>query len=226
MRLHLLTGVALLAVGCATTPVPVPTAADPVVTEPAAVAAQEPPPVAPVDAPEVRAPAVPVTSAPTASPTTAPAATSPTEPRPAFPADRSPDTGEPAGFPVTVTDVRTGRQDGFDRLVFEVRGDGRPGWDVRYVGDPRGQATGDAVEVSGGAVLEIVLSHTATPADSGHELFDGPRRRATGGRATTELVFDSLFEGITQFHLGIDRERPFRVFWLDDRVVVDVRIDD
>ena len=53
---------------------------------------------------------------------------------PAFPANAEPDTeAASADAPVTVSDLRAGRQDGFDRVVFEVGGTGTPGWDVRYV---------------------------------------------------------------------------------------------
>jgi hypothetical protein len=51
-----------------------------------------------------------------------------------FPADIEPDTAQAStDAAVTVSDIRIGGHDGFDRVVFEVGGTGTPGWDVRYV---------------------------------------------------------------------------------------------
>jgi hypothetical protein len=71
-----------------------------------------------------------------------------------FPADTRPDTADAsADSRVTVTEIRTGRQDGFDRVVLEVGGTGVPGWDVRYVDQPASQGNGEALQVTGEAVL-------------------------------------------------------------------------
>src|SRR3954468_20607317 len=63
---------------------------------------------------------------------------------PAFPANTEPDSQDASADSfVTVRDIRTGRHDGFDRVVFEVAGTGTPGWDVRYVDQPSSQGSGD-----------------------------------------------------------------------------------
>lgn len=193
-----------------------------------------PPVAAPVDEVGTGAPASPTAPAPTetvtASPPAAPpsgATSTPTEdrgadPPPPFTADTLPDHGDPDGDLVTLTDIRTGVHAGYDRIVLDVGGSGRPGWDVRYVPVAQGQASGLDVEVAGTAVLEVMLSHTGYPDDTGVAFYDGPRRLATGGTSTTEVVLDSAFEGTTQLFVGTDGERPFRVRWLDGRVVIDV----
>ena len=62
---------------------------------------------------------------------------------PPFPGNAEPDTAEAsADALITVTDIRTGRHEGFDRVVFEVGGTGTPGWDVRYVSGRRPRAAG------------------------------------------------------------------------------------
>src|SRR6185312_16633758 len=123
---------------------------------------------------------------------------------PPFPANTDPDTAEASsGAQVTVRDVRTGRQDGFDRVVFEVGGTGTPGWDVRYVDAPTSQASGAPVDVAGSAALQVAITGVGLPADTGVAAFDGP---------TTAFV-------------GTTAQTPFRVFALSDptRVVLEVR---
>ena len=49
--------------------------------------------------------------------------------------------------PLTLTDVRIGAHDGFDRIVFELAGDGQAGWQVGFTGAPRSQGSGRPVDV-------------------------------------------------------------------------------
>jgi hypothetical protein len=63
---------------------------------------------------------------------------------------------------VTVRDIRLGRQDGFDRGVFEVGGTGTPGWDARYVEAASSQGSGEAVDVAGAAILQVALTGAGT----------------------------------------------------------------
>jgi len=145
---------------------------------------------------------------------------------PPFPADTEPDTGEAsAGALVTVTGIRIGRHDGFDRVVFETDGDGTPGWDVRYVDGARSQGSGDEIEVDGDAVLQATLTGVGIPADTGVEEYSGPDRLSSGdAEVVTEVVWDSTFEGTSVAFAGVTEETPFRVYLLEDpaRVVLEV----
>lgn len=160
---------------------------------------------------------------PPATPATEPA---PGEPEQPFPADARPDTATPSpGAAVTVTDIRLGRHDGFDRVVFEVAGSGIPGWDVRYVADPRSQGSGDPVAVDGAAVLEVGLTGVGLPTDTGVAEY-ARREPLTSGatEAVVEVVFDATFEGTTVSFVGVDERAPFRVYLLQapTRVVLEV----
>jgi hypothetical protein len=145
---------------------------------------------------------------------------------PPFPADASPDSAEAsADALVTVTDIRTGRHDGFDRVVFELGGTGTPGWDVRYVDVASSQGRGDVVEVAGEAVLQVTVTGAGYPFDTGVEEYAGPEPLPGQGTATvTEVVFDATFEGTTVAFVGTRAETPFRVYPLQDpaRIVVEV----
>ena len=143
-----------------------------------------------------------------------------------FPADADPDTAEAsAGSLVGVTDIRLGRHDGFDRVVFEVGGEGTPGWDVRYVDAPSSQGSGADVAVEGEAVLQVTLTGTGYPMDTGVEEWSGPDPlRAGDTEAVTEVVFDGTFEGSTVAFVGTAARAPFRVYLLEEpaRVVLEV----
>lgn len=147
-----------------------------------------------------------------------------------FPANTDQDTQDPsADAALTVTDVRVGHHDGFDRVVFELGGTGTPGWRVEYVDQPTDDGKGDVVAVDGDAYLQVMISGSGYPMDTGVEEYAGPNPvRAGDDGEVEEVLLRGVFEGYTQAFVGVDDEqRPFRVFSLEDptRVVVDVRDD-
>jgi hypothetical protein len=131
---------------------------------------------------------------------------------------------------VSVTDVRVASHQGFDRVVFEIGGDGRAGWGVLYQEQALTQGKGDEVELEGDAVLEVALRNIAMPFDAPEdvEAYDGPERiPGPADGAILEIVEDTIFEGQQVFFVGLDEERPFRIARLDDpqRIVIDVVTD-
>jgi hypothetical protein len=162
----------------------------------------------------------------TGSASAAPDEDAPTgEPAP-FPGDTAPDTSESsADSRVTVSEIRTGRQQGFDRVVFEVDGTGTPGWDVRYVDQASSQGSGAPVEVAGQAVLRVALTGMGYPYDTGVEEWSGPDPLpGAGTQVVTEVAWDATFEGTSVAFIGTQAQVPFRVYALADpaRVVVDL----
>jgi hypothetical protein len=178
------------------------------------------------------------TSAPTSSPvpTVSPTAADPsgpptvgstTTPEDDFPAEPALSEQEPSGGPLTVTAVRVARQNGYDRVVFELAGTaaGEAGWRVEYVDEPRAQGSGDPVEVDGDAALSVLITGTGYPMDTGQEeVADDP---ALPGdlEVVQDVVLGAVFEGQYEAFIGTSGQQPFRVFRLGDpeRVVVDVR---
>jgi hypothetical protein len=145
---------------------------------------------------------------------------------PSFPGDAEADTEEAsADASVTVSDIRIGRHDGFDRVVLEIGGQGTPGWDVRYVDQASSQGSGEAVDVAGDAVLQVSLTRAGYPYETGVEEFSaaGPLT-AAGTDEVTEVHFDATFEGTTVAFVGTRTRAPFRVYLLEapTRVVLEV----
>jgi len=167
-------------------------------------------------------------------PASTPASGSPTAdaaPTPAgeddFPAEPVLSQQEPSGGPLTVTAVRVARQEGYDRVVFELAGTapGQAGWRVEYVDEPSAQGSGDPVQVDGQAALSVLLTGTGYPMDTGQEeVAEDPA--LPGDLAVVEdVVLGAVFEGQYEAFIGTSGRSPFRVFRLGDpeRVVVDVR---
>jgi hypothetical protein len=129
-----------------------------------------------------------------------------------------------------LSDIRTGRQDCFDRMVFDVPGAGtnRIGYRATYVKHFDQDGTGDRIPVSGGAILEIYVSAPSYDPDSGGQVYPGRGGQAlpgvdlTGYQTFRDAKFGASFEGTTQVGLGVRAKLPFRVFQLPDRLVVDV----
>lgn len=166
------------------------------------------------------------TTAGTTAPASSSSGSASSSPAPSFPGDTRPDTAEPVGADgLTVTDVRTGRHDGFDRVVFELAGAGTPGWDVRYVDSATAQGTGAPIDLEGPAYLRVAMTGTTYPYESGaDEVPRGPVGDA--GTAVTGAFYDGTFEGQSLAYVGTGTEAPFRVYALSDpaRVVVEVAV--
>lgn len=142
-----------------------------------------------------------------------------------LPAAADPATADPsADAALTVTGIRVGAHDGYDRVVFDLGGAGTPGWDVRYVDQAASQGSGDAVDVAGDAVLQVTISGVRYPYETGQVEFSGGPVTGPGTAAITEVVWDATFEGTSVAFVGTPERAPFRVELLADptRLVVDV----
>ena len=155
---------------------------------------------------------------------TAPEEETPAEVAP-FDGDTAPDTEAPSDDArLTVSAVRLAAQDGFDRVVFELGGEGTPGWDVRYVDQPTSEGSGDPVAVEGEAFLQVSITGAGYPFDTGVDEYAGGPLTAAGTASVTEVVFDGTYEGVTTAFVGTGAQRPFKAYLLDSpaRVVVEV----
>lgn len=151
------------------------------------------------------------------------------EPADPFPANTEPDVAEPsAGAMLTVTDIRVGHHEGYDRVVFELGGEGTPGWRVEYVDQPVEDGKGTVLDVEGDAYLQVMISGSGYPMDTGVEEYSGTNPIDVEDGEIEEVLMRGVFEGYTQAFVGVDEQRPFRAFLLEDpaRVVVDVQHGD
>lgn len=136
-----------------------------------------------------------------------------------FTANTAEDTSEGSGDPVSVVDVRFESEEDFDRVVLETAGGGTPGWRATYVDEAVEQGRGNEVGLAGEGILEVLVTNTSYPSETGEEEYSGPER-IQGGEVITETVFEGVYEGQTQVFIGTTSEQPFRVQARDDGTIV------
>jgi hypothetical protein len=125
--------------------------------------------------------------------------------------------------------VRTGRHECFDRVVFEFD-EPANGYRVEYVSELRTDGEGRRLHVAGGAILRVILKASVFD-QLGHLHYaraDGDRVADVRGYPTLrDVVYGGCFEGQTTFGVGVRARLPFRVFSLggpgsSSRIVLDV----
>ncbi len=127
---------------------------------------------------------------------------------------------------LTVTNIRIGHHSGFDRVVYELGGTGRPGWRVQYTDRAVQDGSGKPIDVAGRSILQVQILGSAYPFDSGVTEYAGPDPATDPSAPTIAGVYSThVFEGTTQSFIGVNADRPaFSVTTLDGpvRLVVDV----
>lgn len=132
----------------------------------------------------------------------------------------------------TLTGVRSGRHDCFDRVVVDLAGvpAGKVGYAVSYVDAVRSPGSGETVSLLGGARLQLQV--TVPAYDSRGRATFAPRDRTrvvdvTGYRTLRQVALAGSFEGETTLGVGVRARLPYRVLLLDgpgsgSRLVIDV----
>lgn len=129
----------------------------------------------------------------------------------------------------TITNVRTGRHDCFDRMVIDLKGKVK-GYDVRYVSAVYTEGQGKLVPLAGAADLRIIVKAPAYTSSGTPTYYPANRlnvRNVSGYTTFRQVAFLGSFEGQSSFGLGVRARLPFRTFVLIDatgnsRLVIDV----
>lgn len=131
----------------------------------------------------------------------------------------------------SLTDVRTGRHDCYDRMVLDIRPGtpaASPTYQVRYVDKLYQDGSGQLINVGGGAILEIVATAPSYDPETYEATYPGrggkplPGVNLKGYKTFRDARFGASYEGTTQLGLGVRARLPFRVLELGDRLVIDV----
>jgi len=137
----------------------------------------------------------------------------------------------PGSGSASITGVRTGEHDGYERVVIDVQGDAgdQAGWFATAVDEPLQDASGERLDVDGDQYLNLNVTGIANGADgqvdsAGRQAFTGTV--AGSGGLVEEVYVGGAWEGQAQVLLGLDDDvTEYRVLPLSDpqRIVVDVR---
>ncbi|MGH2512300.1 MAG: AMIN-like domain-containing (lipo)protein [Candidatus Limnocylindrales bacterium] len=120
-----------------------------------------------------------------------------------------------------ITDVRVGSHPGYDRIVFEFAGPGRPQLTVAVASPPFVQdASGQPVTVAGRTFLTLKLYDA-----SGYPTYAGPDSFSPGYPALTALVNNGDFEGYVSWVAGLAGQPCYDISTLTGptRIVVDIQ---
>jgi hypothetical protein len=124
--------------------------------------------------------------------------------------------------------VAVGRHEGYDRVVFQFRGEGLPGYRVQYMEPPlKEDGSGNLVTLDGNAFV-VVRMEPASGFDlntgEGEVVYKGPRR-LPGASVVKEVVRTGDFEAVLTWAVGLEDKVDFRVLTLSSpsRLVVDFR---
>jgi hypothetical protein len=119
--------------------------------------------------------------------------------------------------------VRAGRQDCHERIVFDFKGEARPGYDIGVASPPFSGSSDIPVPVTGTAFIKVRLDSTRAR-DPEFLTYTGPSVINPGLTAIRELRLIEDFEAVVIWVIGLDRERSFRVGTLTNptRIYIDV----
>jgi hypothetical protein len=133
----------------------------------------------------------------------------------------------PPDDPPILRDARWGRHDTFDRFVLELSGPAVPPFELRWATSPvEEDASGEPVEVAGGAVLLVRLSPAfGYDPRTGEPGYTGPRRFPMAGTVLREAVLVGDFEGVLTWAIGVDHAVALDVRTARDpsRLILDFR---
>lgn len=122
-----------------------------------------------------------------------------------------------------IEDVRAGSHEGVDRVVVELSGTGTPNVLAGYTADPRQQASGLPLVPAGNAYFELIIqgvpwSISLNDADLAKA---DPAGVAAG--SIQEIADGGIFEADAQYIVGLNAQRPYNLYLLENptRVVVD-----
>jgi hypothetical protein len=128
--------------------------------------------------------------------------------------------------------VAVGHHEGYDRVVFEFRDEGLPGYRVEYVPPPlKEDGSGAPVDVAGNAFV-VVRMEPASGFDlnsgEGELVYKGPKRIAgssAGATVVKEIARTGDFEAVLSWAIGLEAKADFRVTTAASpaRLIVDLR---
>lgn len=131
---------------------------------------------------------------------------------------------QPQPADLQLQDVRAGSHGDIDRVVFEYAGTGLPSYVAGYVDTPRQQASGNVMEVPGAAHLEVNVQGMAGDMMRTDAPITAMGSKGVAAGNIADVYLGSIFEADSQFFIGLDSQRGYKIYTLENptRVVVDI----
>lgn len=124
---------------------------------------------------------------------------------------------------MSITGIRAAEHETFTRVVFDIAGNGQPGWWIDWAADPIQQASGLPVEMAGDSFLNVNIQGTGYPDQVVVPGIDSGSYPGAG--IVEDINFTSIFEARSQVLIGVSGQpRNYSVSLLQEptRLVVDI----
>ena len=124
-----------------------------------------------------------------------------------------------------MSDVRSARHEGYDRVVFEFQGNELPTYHIDYIDKPvRACGSGDVVPFAGDGWLEVQFTDAQAHTPEGNPTIMD-RGRSPNHPVVKDLRITCDFEAEVTWVLGVSSPNRYRVMELRDptRLVVDIK---
>jgi len=125
----------------------------------------------------------------------------------------------------TMTNIRTGLNTGFDRVVLDLTSGPAPSVSYQLVDELTADASGEIVWLTGEFFIEVFTTPAAAHDDNGNPTYPGPTKfRTRNLRNVMAVAVTGDFEGQVTIGLGVRSRTAVNVFTLTapNRVVIDV----
>lgn len=124
----------------------------------------------------------------------------------------------------SLTSVRTGEHECYERVVFDFKDDNLPDYEIAYAAPPFSGPSGIPIAVAGTRFVKVRFA-TTYARYPGVGSYDGPDVvRPAGFDLINEIHLIEEFEAVVVWVIGIDAEHVFRVGTLTNptRIYVDI----
>jgi hypothetical protein len=125
----------------------------------------------------------------------------------------------------TLTNIRTGLNTGFDRIVLDLGSGAAPTVSYQLVDELTADPSGEIVWLTGEYFVNVAVGHAAAHDDNGNLTYLGPQKfRTRNLRNVMAVALTGDFEAQLTIGLGVRSRTAVNVFTLTapNRVVIDV----
>lgn len=121
------------------------------------------------------------------------------------------------------TGIRVAAHDSYTRVVVDLEGEGEAGWFTTYTTQPTHQASGLPIEVQGATFLNLGIEGTPWPSTPELEQKFMDTGITPGAGVVQEINYTTTFEAQTQLIIGLKKQTPYSVTFLQGpkRLVLD-----
>ena len=120
--------------------------------------------------------------------------------------------------------IRVADHGSFTRVVLDFEGSGEASWFTQMTSDPAQQASGHPIDYEGSTAINIGIESTPWPSTPELEEAYMDFGTTDGAGVVTGVEFVTSFEAQSQYVIGLEKQSPYSITFLEGppRVVIDI----